>query len=54
MAIPHSITWKGEEYETPNMDQLQAWVFDSVCETPDGNTVEPDHPDSWLTLLGLI
>jgi hypothetical protein len=36
------------------MDQLEAWVLDSVCETPEGDIVEPDHPDSWLSLLRLI
>ena len=52
--MPDWIIWKGDQYETPSMEQLQEWVFDSVCETPDGDTVEPDHPDSWLSLLGLI
>lgn len=44
---------------TPSMDQLEEWVFDSVCEATDGCDVEPDgkcphgHP-SWLLALGLI
>jgi hypothetical protein len=25
-----------------------------VCETPWGDIVEPDHPKSWLRILGLI
>jgi hypothetical protein len=25
-----------------------------VCETPWGDIVEPDHPKSWLRVLGLI
>jgi hypothetical protein len=29
-------------------------VMDSCCETPDGRTVEPDHPESWLSILNLI
>ena len=49
-----TIKWRGEEYEIPGMAELEQWVYDSVCETPDGDTVEPDHPDSWLSLLGLI
>ena len=53
-GYPKSITYKGEVYDTPSLDELEEWVFDSVCETPDGRTVEPDHPDSWLCLLGLI
>lgn len=54
MNLPDSITWRGDEYPTPEMGELEEMVFDSVCETPDGQTVEPDHPDSWLSLLGLI
>lgn len=38
----------------PAMDQIQRWTLDSVCETPDGRTVEHDAPDSWLHLLGLV
>jgi len=53
-GFPKSIDFRGTTYETPSMDELEEWVFDSVCETPDGRTVEPDHPDSWLSLLGLI
>ena len=42
----------------PSDAQVQAWVFDGVCETPRGDTVEPDGfgPDrcpSWLWLLGI-
>ena len=48
------ITWRGEIYNEPSIEALQEWVSDSVCETPDGETVEPDHPDSWLSILGLI
>ncbi|HGM4991400.1 TPA: hypothetical protein ACKPYT_004681 [Pseudomonas aeruginosa] len=49
-----TITWNGQQYAVPSMAELEAMVFDSVCETPDGDTVEPDHPDSWLSILGLI
>jgi hypothetical protein len=41
------------------MDQIQAWVMDSVCDATDGCQVEPDgycpdgHP-SWLLVLGLV
>ena len=41
------------------MAQIEAWVFDSVCEATDGCSVEPDgycqdgHP-SWLRVLGLM
>jgi len=52
--LPKTIIWNGQKYEVPDMDQIEEWVWDSVCETPDGDIVEPDHPDSWLSLLGLI
>jgi hypothetical protein len=45
---------KGEWVPVPSTDALMEWSFDSVCETPDGRSVEPDHPDSWLRLLGLV
>ncbi|WP_218064730.1 hypothetical protein, partial [Enterobacter asburiae] len=54
MQLPKTIIWKGNEYEVPDMAEIENFVFDSVCETPDGETVEPDHPDSWLSLIGLI
>lgn len=54
MKFPKIITWRGQEYDVPSFDQIEEWAFDSVCETPDGDMVEPDHPDSWLSLLGII
>lgn len=41
-------------YDVPTMEEVEGWVFDSVCEAPSGDEVEPDHPDSWLSLLGVI
>jgi hypothetical protein len=41
-------------YTVPTMEEVQAWTLDSVCETPDGRMVEPDAPDSWLSLLHLV
>lgn len=38
----------------PSIDAMMEWTLDSVCPTPDGRTLEPDHPDSWLRLLGLV
>lgn len=52
--LPATLTWHGQDYPVPNPDQLEAWVIDSVCETPEGDFVEPDHSDSWLRLLRLI
>lgn len=40
-------------YEVPSNDEIETWVFDSVVPTPIEDDVEPDHPDSWLSLLGL-
>jgi hypothetical protein len=46
--------WRGAWWPLPTMADLQHWTIDSVCETPDGRTVEPDAPDAWLSLLGLV
>jgi len=54
LKLPETIIWNGQEYEVPDMDLIEQWVWDSVCETPEGDTVEPDHPDSWLSLLHFI
>lgn len=49
-----TLNWNEQEYDIPDDEQIEEWMLDSVCETPDGECVEPDHPDSWLSLLGLI
>ena len=54
VIIKTGIRRRGDRYPIPSDAELESWVFDSVCETPDGETVEPDHPDSWLRLLGFI
>lgn len=46
--------WRGDWRQLPTLEDLQLWTFDSCCETPDGRTVEPDAPDSWLRILGLV
>lgn len=46
--------WRGVWWPLPSDSELQEWTIDSVCETPDGRSVEPDHPESWLSLLGLV
>jgi len=53
-GLPYRIKWRGKVYEVPSTDEIENWVCDGVCETPDGDEVEPDHPSSWLFLLGLI
>jgi hypothetical protein len=40
--------------ETPSTEEIESWVYDSVCETPEGDPIEPDNPRSWLFILGLI
>ena len=51
--------WPEPTVEPPDMETLQAWFFDSVCEATDGCIVEHDstcphnHP-SWFLKLGLI
>jgi len=41
-------------HDVPTIAQLMEWTLDGVAETPDGSRVEPDAPDSWITLLGVI
>jgi len=41
-------------YEIPCMGELEEMSFDSLALTPADDSVEPDHPDSWLSLLGMI
>ena len=53
MAYPKPTT------ETPSIEELEEWMWDSGCEATDGCWVEPDgtcehgHP-SWLLRMGLI
>lgn len=49
-----AIRWRGEWRDAPTDQDLNRWTMDSVCESPDGRTVEPDAPDSWLRILGLV
>lgn len=48
------VRWHGGWYPAPAMDDVETWVFDSTCPTPDGSDVEPDAPESWLSILGMI
>lgn len=48
------ILWRGKFWPAPTDCELELWTLDSCCETPDGRTVEPDAPDSWLSILRLI
>jgi len=48
------IQWRGRFWPAPTDAELDQWTFDSVCETPDGRTVEPDNSESWLRILRLV
>ena len=48
------LRWKGEDVPIPIMSDFMVWTLDSICPTPDGDPVEPDHPESWLSLVGLV
>jgi hypothetical protein len=41
-------------YPVPAACDVEGWCLGSVAETPCGDSVEPDHPDAWPRLLGLI
>jgi hypothetical protein len=41
-------------YDVPTNEEIEEQSFDSIAFTPAEDEVEPDHPDSWLSILGLI
>jgi len=41
-------------YEVPQADDIESQCLGSVALTPCEDAVEPDHPDAWPRLLGLI
>jgi len=41
-------------YQVPTMAEVEEWTFADTVPTPADDDLEPDHPDSWLRLLGLI
>ena len=56
---PHKVLrlWFGDAWHVvpSHADAMRVPVpLDGMAETPDGRTVEPDDPDSWLVLCGLI
>ena len=59
--IPTESNYTSEEkvslrgwYDVPYLEDIEEWTFDSTCPTPAGDDVEPDHVDSWLSILGLV
>ena len=41
-------------YQVPTLEEVEEWTFSDTVPTPADDELEPDHPDSWLRLLGLI
>ena len=48
------VRWRGKWWPAPTVGDVHGWCLDSVAETPDGRFVEPDNPESWPRILGLI
>ena len=46
--------FQGKWYDVPSIKEFELWTIDSSCPTPDGSIVEPDDPNSWLSLAQLI
>ena len=46
--------WDDQWVPIPTVDEFMEWTVDSCCPTPDGSIVEPDAPESWLSLVGLV
>jgi hypothetical protein len=52
-SCPSLVHTVSDWYDIPTSKEIERWLFDPLCLTPDDDTVGPDHPDSWLSLLGL-
>jgi hypothetical protein len=48
------VAWRGQWWPVPTVGEVESMAFDSVAESPDGRTLEPDHPESWLSILGIV
>jgi hypothetical protein len=46
--------WRDAWVDVPTMADFGAWTFGEQCETPDGTACDPDAPESWLRLCGLV
>ena len=58
-GLPAFVEWRGEVYDTPDFEDFEHCTFDSVCETLEGCTIEPDGwtfngCPSWLLAVNLI
>ncbi len=48
------VRWARQWWPAPTVGEVHTMALDSVAETPDGRTVEPDDPAAWPRLLGLV
>lgn len=48
------MSWRGQWWPVPTFGEVEAWALDSISETPDGRSVENDHPEAWTRLLGVV
>jgi len=48
------VRWARQWWPAPTVGEVQSMALDSMAESPDGRTVEPDDPHGWPRLLGLI
>jgi hypothetical protein len=46
--------WHGVWVDVPTIAECMEWAADGIAETPAGDRVETDAPDSWLSLLGVV
>ena len=58
-GLPETVEWRGQVFDVPELEELEGGVFDSVCETLEGNMIEPDGFDfegcpSWLLVLEMV
>lgn len=53
-----SQSWRLDITELPTKEMVDEWIFDNVCETINGEPIEPDGTGadgpSWLVALGLM
>lgn len=54
MNLPETLEWRGRVYRVPAEQELQAMFRNRLAETPDGDIVEVDDPNSWLVLLEIV
>tara|TARA_R110002020_G_scaffold3690_2_gene16351 strand:+ start:1984 stop:2220 length:237 start_codon:yes stop_codon:yes gene_type:complete len=58
-GLPQWVEWNGETFETPVFEEIQRLCFDSVSESLEGESIEPDGVTfngcpSWPLALHII